>query len=72
MAKHILIFEGDVPEDEAARAEIHAHPDVKAAKQAMLDAFKKAGHPHTMTTKITKARKTGGGRKPRAVAPAAE
>ena len=68
MAKHVLTFEGDVPDDEAARAEIHANPEVKAAKQALLDAFKKAGHPHTTTTKITKARS---GRKP-AVRAAAE
>ena len=53
---HTLTFTGLVPADEAERAEIHAHPKVKEAKKALLDAYKEAGHPHVMEAKVTKAR----------------
>jgi hypothetical protein len=70
--KHTLTFEATVPEDEAERAELHAHPKVKEAKQALLEALAAAGHPHTMSSKITKSKGATGPRKPRAVRAAAE
>jgi len=70
--KHILSFEGDVPEDEAERAEIHAHPAVKAAKAALVEALAEAGHPHTMKGVIVRTKAPGaasrGGRKPKLAA----
>lgn len=59
--KHELIFRGDVPADEMARARILAHPAVIAAKDALLAAFADAGATHTAASRVvrpqTKTRK---------------
>ncbi len=55
--KHTLTFEGDVPADEMERATLFAHPEIQAARTALVEAFKKAGHPHTASSKTVKPKK---------------
>lgn len=61
--RHILTFEGDVPEDEMQRASLLAHPKILEARAALEAAFVEAGHPHTATSKTIRP-------KPAAVKPA--
>jgi hypothetical protein len=68
--KHILTFEGNVPQTERERAAIWG-PEVSAAIDNLRTALATAGFPHTVESKITKP-KASSVRKPRAVRAAAE
>lgn len=53
---HTLKFTGSLPSDEMERAGVLGHPDVRAARKALHDAFEEAGAPHTSESKVSKAR----------------
>lgn len=50
--KHVLTFTGVLPDDEMAKAKVLGHPEVHAARDALLVALKEAGAEHVAESKV--------------------
>ena len=71
MAKHVLTFTGDIPNDAMKQHAILGNPDVVAARGALEAALTKAGAPHAAESKVVRTPAPGAaprGRRPAAAA----